>query len=231
LVEEALATTKPVVVVVEAGSVVDIEPFRARVPAIVMAWYPGQYGGAALGELLFGDKNFSGKLPITWGNWADWPTFDEGSGTNMGFYIGYRLFDHEGKAPIFPFGWGLSYTTFQYENLTIPCGTATPDSVVPVTVDITNTGTVAGEEVAMLFTAYPNAHRGQSQVSNKELKGFTKVALAAGEKKTVTIDLRVPLLKYWSLDDSVYKVEPGAIDIGVGPNAADLPLHGTLTLQ
>jgi beta-glucosidase len=231
LVLDALALKKPMAVVIEAGSVVDMEQWRGQVPAIVMAWYAGQHGGAALGELLFGDENFSGKLPITWGNWDDWPTFDEGGETTMDYYLGYRWFDHQSKTPIFPFGWGLSYTTFEYSNLQIPCGNATKDSIVPVTVDIKNTGEVDGEEVAMLFTAYPNANRGDSKVSVKELKGFTKVALAAGETKTVTIDLRVPLLKYWRMPENEWRIESGAFDVMVGPHSANLPLKGTLTLQ
>ncbi|HEX2661154.1 MAG TPA: glycoside hydrolase family 3 C-terminal domain-containing protein, partial [Polyangia bacterium] len=161
LVMQAVATGKPVVVVVEGGGVVDM-PWKDMVQAIVMAWYPGMVGGRALGQLLFGDANFSGKLPVTWpNNVNDFPTFDGGGSTTMDYYLGYRYFENKGTKPLYPFGYGLSYSgKFQYANLQVPCSDAkapngqNPGSVINVKFDVTNMGTVAGDEVAFLFVKH-----------------------------------------------------------------------------
>jgi len=220
------AAGKPVIVVLEGGSVIDM-PWLSQVSAVVMAWYPGMMGGAALGDLLFGKKNFSGKLPISWPKaLADLPTFDGGATTTMDYYLGYRYFDQPGKAaPQFPFGHGLSYTKFDYSNLVVPCGTVTKNGVVNVSVDVTNSGSVAGDEVVLLFTSYPGTTKRRSV---KELKGFARVSLDAGAKKTVTIPLRVSDLKFWDKD---WVVESGAVKVMVGPSSATLPLSDTFTVN
>ena len=124
------------VVVLEAGSIIDMPSWLAKVPAVVMAWYPGMVGGTALARLLFGDANFSGKLPVTWDTTsAIGPRSPDSSGsTTMDYWIGYQYFDHNNTALTppgsFPFGYGLSYTTFSYQNLQVPCSTVPSDGVV-----------------------------------------------------------------------------------------------------
>ena len=173
------------VVVLEGGSVIDVSPWLSSVPAVVMAWYPGMVGGKALGQLLFGQANFSGKLPITWPQkLSDLPDFSTAVPTVMDYYLGYRYYDKQGITPLYPFGYGMSYTNFTYSNLVVPCSTVTKNSVVNITVDVTNSGSVAGDEVVMLFISYPNATKRRSV---KELKGFARVTIAAGAKQTVTI--------------------------------------------
>jgi beta-glucosidase len=229
------AAGKPVIVVLEGGSVIDM-PWLAQVSAVVMAWYPGMVGGTALGQLLFGKVNFSGKLPISWPNaLGDLPTFNGGGSTAMDYYLGYRYFDQQGKTPLHPFGYGLSYTKFAYSNLVVPCGTATKNSVVNVSVDVTNTGTVAGDEVVFLFVSYPNATKRRSV---KELKGFARVTIAAGAKQTVTIPVRVADLKYWdqakdssTTDGSGWLVDSGTVKVMVGGSSANLPLNDTFTVN
>jgi beta-glucosidase len=228
LITQVAALKKPMVVVLEAGSVVDM-PWLSQVPAVVMAWYPGMDGGRALGKLLFGDANFSGKLPITWPKqWADEPVFNGGATTTMDYFIGYRWFDNKKIAPLFPFGHGLSYTTFQYSNLQVPCSDVTKNGVVDVKVDITNTGNVAGDEVAFLFVSYPSS---AARRPAKELKGFYRVSLSPGQSKRVTIPLRVSDLKFWNTSANAWQVESGTVQIMVGPSSADLPLKDTMTVK
>lgn len=229
LVTAVAALGIPMVVVIEAGSSVDM-PWLASVPAVVHAWYPGQRGGLALGELLFGEANFSGKMPFTWPNsWEELPTFNEGTTTKMDYYLGYRYYDVKGITPLFPFGHGLSYTTFEYSNLQVPCADVTKGGLVEVTVDVKNTGTVAGEEVVMLFASYPETKA--TRRSMKELKGFVKVKLEPGITKRVPIPVRVSDLKYWDMPTSSWVIESGAVQFSVGPNAATLPLTDTVTVQ
>ncbi len=228
LVTALAALNKPMVVVLEGGSVIDM-PWLSSVKAVVMAWYPGQVGGTALGKLLFGDVNFSGKLPITWPKaWADEPTFSNGSSTDMDYYLGYRWFDKQGTAPLFPFGHGLSYAAFEYSNLQVPCADVTQNGVINVKVDVKNTGSVKGEEVVFLFASYPGATKRRPA---KELKGFVRVALDAGQAKPVTIPLRVSDLKYYDQDAHAWAPTTGSVQIAVGPNAANLTLKDTVTLK
>jgi len=231
LIASVAALGKPMVVVLEGGSVINVEPWYDSVPAIVMAWYPGMVGGKALGSLLFADAtgitdsagtvpgNFSGKLPITWPKdcVADEPTFSGGTTTTMAYDIGYRYFDRNGITPRFPFGFGLSYTTFAYSNLITPCSDVTKNGIIDLKVTVQNTGTVAGTETVFAFAQYPNssAHR-----SVKELKGFARVTLEAGQSKQVGIQIRASDLKYWDSNSSAWVVETGNVEFDVGPSAA-----------
>jgi beta-glucosidase len=225
LITEVVALGKPVVVVLEGGSAIDM-PWLSSVQAVVMAWYPGMKGGTALGQLLFGKANFSGKLPISWPKQlSDLPTFNAGTTTTMDYYVGYRYYDNSGKTPLFAFGKGLSYTQFTYSNLVVPCSTSTQSAVVNVSVDVTNSGTVAGDEVVFLFTSYPGA---TGKRPTKELKGFARVTLAAGAKQTVTIPLRVSDIKFW--DGNGPWSYPSTVKVMVGPSSDSLPLSDTFTV-
>jgi len=227
LITDVVALGKPVVVVLEGGSVIDM-PWLASVKAVVMAWYPGMKGGTALGQLLFGKANFSGKLPISWPTSLDQlPTFNGGATTTMDYYVGYRYFDkNPSKTLVHEFGYGLSYTTFDYSNLVVPCSDVTKNGVVNVSVDVTNSGSVAGDEVVMLFVSYPSTTKKRP---TKELKGFARVSLDPGAKKTVTIPVRVSDLKFY--DTSGWAVESGPVKVMVGPSSATLPLSDTFTVK
>jgi beta-glucosidase len=238
LIMAAVNTGKPVVVVLEGGSVIDM-PWLNQVKAVVMAWYPGQVGGIAMGDLLWGqvggvNYNFSGKLPFTWGKQlADYDTFN-GVGTTMfNYFVGYKWFEHNGTAPLFPFGAGLSYTTFQYNKLQLGCSDMSQGAVLPVVVNVANTGTVAGDETVMVFVSFPQttARRGP-----KELKAFARVHLEAGEEKQVTIPLRLSDLDYFKMDPNdpmggSWVVETGPVNIMVGGSYASLPLMGTVNVH
>jgi beta-glucosidase len=231
LIQQVAAVGKPTIVVLEAGGIIDMSAWYGSVQAVVMAWYPGMVGGTALGRLLFGDANFSGKLPVTWDTKAsDWPTFSNSDGTAvMDYWVGYQHFDHAGitLSPAqgsFPFGYGLSYTTFSYENLQVPCTTVKPDGVVPVQVEVHNQSPVAGTETVFLFVQYPDTTvTNRSGATYKELKGFYRVSLEGkgkvGDAKRITIPLRVKDLKYWNTTQQGWAIEPKTVKVVVAPNA------------
>jgi len=230
---------KPIIVVLEGGGAININMWKDMVSAVIMAWYPGMVGGQALGELLFGDQNFSGKLPVSWPNSVnDYPTFDTmTSTTQMDYYLGYRYLENKGTPALYPFGYGLSYSgKFQYSNLQVPCSSAkaptdkTPGSIVDVKVDITNSSNVDGTEVALLFAS-------SAEVA-KQLKGFVRVDVPAGKTVTATIPLRIVDLKYWDTGSSSWKYPAGPVTIMVGRSSAgsadtkdDLALTDTLTID
>lgn len=218
------ANKKPWVVVLQGGGIIDM-PWIASVPAVVMAWYPGQLGGYALGQLLYGEANFSGKLPVTWSTVeSDWPVFSVTGQTTtvMSYYLGYRWFDKYNKKPLYPFGHGLSYTSYRYENVVVPCNDVKPDANIPVTVDVHNTGGVDGDEIVMVFVRFideNNVPPAGVQRSVKELKAFRRVNLPKGVGKRVTIDLRASDLKVYDPASKTMKVPTGKVQILVGPSS------------
>ena len=232
LIRDAAALHKPMVVVLEGGSVIDL-PWLNDVPAVVMAWYPGMVGGEAMGILLFGQANFSGKLPFTWSKLADFGLFNGGGTTNFDYYLGYRLFDKKQMTPLFPFGYGLSYTTFDYRRVQLGCSDMSKGALLPVVVNVANTGKVAGDEVVMVFVAFPET---QARRSIKELKGFARVHLEAGEERQVTVPIRLSDLDYFQPDSpsattGKWVVESGNIQILVGGSSATLASAGTVKVN
>jgi beta-glucosidase len=217
LIAAVAALGKPMVVVLEGGSVIDM-PWLASVPAVLMSWYSGMAGGRAIGKLLFGDESPSGKLPLTWPvSWDDEPVFNPGTTVDMGYFAGYRYFAQQNKTPLFPFGYGLSYSTFQYLNLEVPCTSATNDSVMMVKVDVSNQGAVKADEVVFLFTAYPDSTDERKRI--KQLKGFYRVSLNAGETKQVTIPLRINDLRFYDQASQSWGFESGELEISIGKDA------------
>jgi beta-glucosidase len=240
LITSVAALGKPMVVVLEGGSIIDL-PWLNQVPAVVMAWYPGMVGGEAMGMLLWGEYqgtqyNFSGKLPFTWGQLSQYPLFTGANGkTNADYWLGYRYFDLNNKTPVFPFGYGLSYTTFSYANLQIGCTDMSQGAVLPVYADVTNTGNVAGDEIVMLFVSFPNS-KASRRTTIKELKGFARVSLAPGETKQVSIPVRLKDLDYYDQDKQAWVVEDGDITIMVGGSSTNAPstnapLTGTVSVH
>jgi beta-glucosidase len=221
LISAAAALGKPMAVILEGGSVIDL-PWLASLPAtsaVVMAWYPGQDGGTALGRLLFhadDNANFGGKLPITWpANINDEPQFSGGTTTLMDYYLGYRWFDNRGTRPLFAFGYGLSYSKFTYSNLVVPCSDVNKDGIVKVTVDVRNSGPFPGEEVVFLFASYPGNTTRKAIV--KELKGFHRTSLLpVGGGARVEIQLRVSDLKYWDSAAKNWADAKGQVKLWVG---------------
>lgn len=215
---EQLATANPnLIVVLEVGGAI-VEPSLERARALLYSFYPGQSGGTALGRLLFGEANFSGKLPFTVASDAShYPVFgDSGEAAEYQYLHGYRKFDAEGLTPRYFFGSGISYTTFAYTNLSVPCSSGvTPNGVLVAEVDVENTGSVPGAEIVQLYVGFP---RSAVRRSVKELKAFTRVELAPGEKKRVQLTVPARDFRYydeangWSMEfvEHVVLVGPSA---------------------
>lgn len=225
-----------VVVVVNAGGGIDFSDWGDKVKAIVMAWYSGQEGGRAVAEILTGVIPPSGKLPISIEHrWEDNPVsksyyenmkFAEYKRTQYseGIFMGYRGYDKSGIKPLYPFGYGLSYTTFAYDNLIVEKNGV---NRVKVTFDISNTGKMDAAEVAQVYV-----HDVKSSVPRpyKELKGYEKVFLKKGETKRVTIELEDDAFSYYDMDKQRFVVEKGDFEILVGTSSECLPLKGSITL-
>ena len=245
-VNEVLALNKPTAVIVSAGSIVNL-PWLTHTnqnQATIWAGHAGQRSGAAFAKLLLGDANFSGKMPMAWPKQADLPPFTTAeTSTEMGYFFGYRLYDKlkadgMGKELVFPFGHGLSYTTFEYLGIDVPCGDVTKDGVIDVKVTVANNGTVEGDEVVMLFVKgppKPATVTGERPV--KELKGFRKVNLKAkgteGDAKIVTIPLKVEDLRHWEGDAATGKwvIDEGDYTLMVGPSGDDAALTQMQTIK
>jgi beta-glucosidase len=186
-------------------------------------------GGKALGRLLFGQTNFAGRLPVTWpASEEQLPVFNEGTTTNMDYYLGYRRFDYLGMKPLYAFGHGLSYSTFRYERLHIPCADITDHGLIKVEVDVRNIAGPAGDEVIFVFASYPDT---TARRSKKELKGFARVHLEPGKGKRVSIPMRVTDLKYWNMDSSSWVIEKQKVRIQVGPSSDNLLLEQTFEVK
>jgi len=242
LIQEMAAANKNTIVVMTSGGSVDMNSWLDRVPALVQAWYPGQEGGTALAEILFGDTNPSGRLPVTFERrWEDNPVHDSyypEAGTKRvvykeGIFVGYRGYDRAGTKPLFPFGFGLSYTTFKYSNLSIRPSTAAGsngESSGPryeVSFEVKNTGTREGAEVAQVYigAVQPKVPR-----PAKELKGFVKVDLRPGETKKVSVILDSRSLSYYDVNAKQWRAEPGDFNVLVGRSSEQIELRGKLTL-
>jgi beta-glucosidase len=242
LIKEMAAANKNTIVVMTSGGSVDMNTWLDRVPALVQAWYPGQEGGAAVAEILFGDVNPSGRLPVTFERrWGDNPVHDSyypDAGTKRvvykeGVFVGYRGYERNDTKPLFPFGFGLSYTTFKYSNLSIKTVKGTVSSNDPsgpryeVSFDVTNTGTREGADVAQVYVGDT-----QTKVPRpaKELKGFVKVSLRPGETKKVSVFLDSRSLSYYDVNSKQWRAEPGDFKVLVGRSSEQTELQGKLTL-
>ena len=213
LASAIFALGKPTVVVLLNGRPPSVVDIAAKANALIEGWYLGQEGGTAVAEILFGDVNPGGHLPVT---------IPRSVGQLPMFY-NYKPAAHRGylfdtTAPLFPFGYGLSYTSFDISAPRLSAQTIKPDGSVDVSVDVKNTGSRAGDEVVQLYI-----HQQVSSVTRpvKELKGFQRVTLQPGESRTLTFTLTPRALQFWNLDMKRV-VEPGAFDIMVGPDSVDL---------
>ena len=211
------ATGTPVVAVLMNGSAIAINWADAHVPAIVEAWYPGQAGGTAIADVLFGDINPAGRLPVTFYKSVEQlPDFTD-------YNMAGRTYRYMTDTPLYAFGHGLSYTRFEYANLNI--GYEPGQDHVTIRADVTNTGDRAGDEVVQLYIRDIEASEPRP---HQELKGFTRIPLLAGETKTITFNLHVSLLSFYK--DGAYIIEPGMIDVMIGASSSDLRLRGAFNI-
>jgi len=258
LIEAVTAANPHTIVTLTGGGGMDTRRWLSKVPALLDLFYPGQEGGTAVAEILFGKHNPEGKLPVSFDHsWEENPSYryyypikgadtllhvTETDGRKVDYVIphvkyddklmvGYRYWTTTGKHPLYPFGYGLSYTSFSFGKLEAPAlatiGTIDPKGI-PVSFDVTNTGSVAGAEVAQLYVSDPSAKATRPE---RELKGFEKVRLAPGETKHITLTLDARAFSYW--DESAHKwtIDPGKFVIHVGDSSENTPLHADLTLN
>lgn len=233
LVEQVAAANPRTIVVLNTGSPVTM-PWLDKVAAVVQAWYPGQECGNAIADILFGDVTPSGKLPQTFPvRVEDNPAYLNFPGENgkvyygEGLFVGYRYYDKKRVAPLFPFGFGLSYTTFSYSPLRLSAQEINPNDTLQVSVDVTNTGSCAGKEVVQLYVRDEQA---SLQRPEKELKAFTKVHLEPGECKAVTLSIACEALAYYDDRAHTWIAEAGKFVVLVGTSSQDIRATASFTL-
>jgi beta-glucosidase len=238
LIQAVEAANAHTIVVLNTGDPVTMAKWVDQTPALVDMWYGGQEGGHALASILFGNANPSGKLPVTFPKkWEDSPAFGHYPGENLkvdyaeGIYVGYRYFDTKNVEPLFPFGFGLSYTSFEYSDLKVVPIIRYSGSIesqgAEVSLNVRNTGARDGAEVVQLYV-----HDGHSKIDRpvRELKRFSRVELSAGETKTVEFELDRAALSYWSPERKDWVADPGEFEIQVGASSRDIRLRAPLNL-
>jgi beta-glucosidase len=234
LVEAAAEANRNIVVVLSNGSPIEM-PWIGNVKGVLEAYLGGQALGSAIADLLFGDANPSGKLAETFPKQiSDNPSFLNfpGEGDKVeykeGIFVGYRYYDTKKIEPMFPFGYGLSYTTFEYSNLSFSQKEIQDTDTVTVSVNVKNTGDRAGKEIVQLYVKDVESTVNRPE---KELKGFEKVDLQPGEEKTVTFTLNKRAFAYYNVDLKDWHVETGEFEILVGKSSQEIALKGTIMVQ
>ena len=221
LVQALHATGKPVVMVNCSGSAIAMPWEAEHLPAILQAWYPGEEGGRAVGEVLFGDVNPSGHLPLTFYRaTTDLPSFTDYSMTNRT----YRYFS---GTPLFAFGHGLSYTKFDFESGKLESKEVPANGRVEVTFTVKNAGKLDGDEVAQVYFRHVNSAVPQPKLA---LCGFSRVQLKRGDSQEVAIEVPAERLRYWDAQKKRYVVEPGAYEILIGAASDDIRLKLPMTI-
>ncbi len=216
LLEAAVATGKPVVLVLLNGRPLDITWASQHVPAILEAWYPGTEGGNAIADLLTGDATPGGKLPVTWPrSVGQVPIYYSQNLTQIPNETDTRYWDGS-SAPLYPFGYGLSYASFQLSNLKVDASSMHREESLTAAIDVQNTAAVGGDEVVQLYT---HQRAGSASRPRRELKGFARVHLAAGEKRTVRLTLHASELGFWNPQAHQWAVEPGVFDLWMGEDS------------
>jgi beta-glucosidase len=254
LVEQVVAANPRTIVLLTGGGGMDVRRWLDKVPALLHLYYPGQEGGTAVAQILFGQHNPEGKLPVSFDrSWeespsAKWYYGDPKDNTTLHttgadgkplettvehikygdkLMVGYRYWTTTGRHPLFPFGYGLSYTTFKFSRLEAPSAAAS-GSTVSVSFDVANTGTVAGAEVAQLYVSDPSAKVDRPE---RELKGFVKVRLAPGETRHVTLNLDARAFSYWDQPAHKWTIDPGKFILRVGDSSENTPLSADIAIQ
>lgn len=229
LVQSVAALSSNTVVVLEGGSAIVVSPFADDVEGLLMTWYPGMEGGAALAEVLFGDASPGGRLPLSIPRAeTDLPTFDnESFEVEYGFLHGYRYLDAEGSEPHYPFGFGLDYTTYAYGGLSLSADTLSPEETLTVSVDVTNDGDRRGSEIVQVYV-----HVEGSAVTRapRDLRGFQRVTLEAGETKRVAVELRADDLAYWNVEAKRWELEAATYVVEVGSSSRDIRAEESFTV-
>ena len=221
-IQEIYKANKKIIVVLVAGSSMAINWMNDNVPAILNAWYPGEQGGNAIADVLFGDYNPAGRLPLTYyKSMDDLPAFDDYEVFNGRTYMYFR------KEPLYPFGYGLSYTTFEYDNLKISKTEISAADAVEVSIDVENTGDFDGDEVVQLYLHHD---RENEPMPLKQLKAFKRIFLKKGEKQTITFKLTREELSFWN-NDNEFVLTSGIYDIMIGASSGDIRQSGSFNVK
>jgi beta-glucosidase len=227
LLKAVAAVGKPVVLVLLNGRPLDIRWAAEHVPAILEAWYPGTQGGNAVANLLFGDAVPGGKLPITWPrNAGQVPIYYAHNTTQAPENQGKRYWEEE-STPLYPFGYGLSYSTFRFSDLKLSQTQVKPGDSIDVSFEVENTGDVAGDEVAQL---YIHQRSGSASRPVRELKGFERITLPVHGKKTLHMSIGKQELRYWNAAKKDWVEEPAVFDIWIGGNS-EASLHSSFEVS
>ncbi len=233
LIRKAVSLNPRTIVVLNSGGVVATADWIGRVPAVLQAWYPGQEGGTAVAEIIMGAVDPSGRLPVTYEKRReDSPSFGNYPGTNgsvnyaEGILVGYRWFDAKGVAPLYPFGFGLTYTTFSYDKFHVE---RTGDGRWAVSFQVTNNGTQAGSEVSQVYVSPPVSSKAGRPI--RELRGFSRESLATDQSISVTIVLDRSAFSYFDEAKHDWVVEPGAYTIEVGSSSRNILLDGPVSVE
>jgi beta-glucosidase len=220
LIDAVASVQSHTVVAVMGGSAVIMEAWKEKVASILMLWYPGMEGGHALADILLGKVNPSGKLPLVIPTQAEHlPFFDKNAEKiTYDLWHGYRMLERDGNQPAFPFGFGLSYTRYRYANLKLARKEIGPSETLRVSLDVSNIGAQAGEEVVQL---YVSSIESAVERAPKELKAFTRIAVEPGESRTIQFDLAIPKLAYYDETREDFIVEPVEYELFVGAHSLD----------
>ncbi len=236
MISDLAAINKNVITVVTSGGNVDSQAWLKDTKALLETWYAGQEGGRALAEILLGDVNPSGHLPATFERRAeDNPTFNNyypAPGTKTvtykeGLFVGYRGYEHNHVQPLFPFGFGLSYTSFKFANLQVTPASSGANPQVTANFDVTNTGSRAGADIAQV---YVSEDRPKEERPERELKGFERVMLQPGETKHVSVPLDARAFAWYDPAAKKWTIDPGKFTVRVGDSVEATPLEGAVTL-
>jgi beta-glucosidase len=219
-IEQVVRANPRTIVIVESGSVVDLRWIQDHVPAILEAWYPGEQGGNAIADVLFGDYNPAGRLPLTfYASDAQLPPMSDFDISNG------RTYMYLNSQPLYSFGYGLSYASFRYANLKIGPDSVGADGLVHLSLTVENTGQRDGDEVVQAYVRPPKRASNQPQL---QLKAFQRIHLQAGERRVVNLELRVSQWACWDNQKKKFVVAPGLFEIEVGASAADIRQTGKI---
>lgn len=236
MIKKIVAVNPKTIVVLIAGAPFDIEAIKNKTNALVWSWFNGSEGGNALADVLLGTVNPSGKLPWTMPkNIMDSPAHatnsfpgDKTVSYAEGILVGYRWFDTKKIEPLYPFGYGLSYTTFAFENAKTDKKVYTINETITVSVTVKNTGKRDGKEVVQLYAAKSDSKIDRAA---QELKGFQKVWVAAGNSQTITIQVPVKELAYYNVATKKWTVEPGNYTLKAGRSSRDIQKEIAITIK
>jgi beta-glucosidase len=232
LIAQVAAANPHTIIILKTGGPV-LMPWLNNVPAILQAWYPGEEDGNVVADLLFGDVNPSGKLPMTFPQAEErvpahtkkqYPGVNGTATYSEKLQVGYRWYDAQKVEPLFPFGFGLSYTKFELANLTVSAVAA--DGAASIQLDVTNTGKREGAEVVQVYVAAPP----DAGEPPKQLKGFAKVFLKPGQTRPITIALDARAFSIWDTQSSKWTLVPGRHEIQVGNSSRNLSLRANVTV-